>query len=242
MDILLNRILQLIPKKPNGDFEHGEIKKFADILSLKSGNVISDWRSDRSSSYKGKAYEIAGKYHVSLDWLKGEGWPVNMFWDEFVKVCDEKGTSPSEVAFQLQIPDYVMIGWKNGARPDEWAVKNVSDYLDINDKYLKHYCRFSYRTEEWREDLEEEIGRASDNKQLLYLLEKYGVPKQHLYDIRVNAPEKEKSTPKGELIKFDSFDYAMQNETKELAPEDKQVLLDMAKRLNAARKRATGNS
>ena len=72
MDIVLERILSLIPKKPDGKFVHGARREFANKIGLKSGNLISDWVAGRSSSYDGYIYEIADKYNVSVEWLKGE--------------------------------------------------------------------------------------------------------------------------------------------------------------------------
>lgn len=72
MDIMLERILSLIPKKENGDFQHGALKTFANSIGLKSGNLISDWLKGRSESYKNYIYEVSAKYGVSVDWLKGE--------------------------------------------------------------------------------------------------------------------------------------------------------------------------
>ena len=72
MDIMLERILSLVPKKPDGKFVHGALKEFAQTVGLKSGNLISDWINGRSTSYTGYVYEIASKYNVSVEWLKGE--------------------------------------------------------------------------------------------------------------------------------------------------------------------------
>ena len=72
MDIMLERILSLIPRKPDGKFVHGALKEFANNVGLKSGNLVSDWINNRSTSYKGYIYEIAAKYDVSVEWLKGE--------------------------------------------------------------------------------------------------------------------------------------------------------------------------
>lgn len=72
MDITLERIISLIPKKPDGKFQHGELKKFANSIGLKSGNLISDWLKGRSVSYNNYIYEISDKYNVSVEWLKGE--------------------------------------------------------------------------------------------------------------------------------------------------------------------------
>lgn len=72
MDIVLERILSLIPRKENGDFKHGALKEFANTVGLKSGNLISDWMNGRSKSYKNYIYVIAEKYNVSISWLTGE--------------------------------------------------------------------------------------------------------------------------------------------------------------------------
>ena len=72
MDKTLERIISLISKKENGDFKHGALKEFANSIGLKSGNLISDWIAGRSVSYNSYVYEIAAKYNVSVEWLKGE--------------------------------------------------------------------------------------------------------------------------------------------------------------------------
>ena len=72
MDKMLDRILSLIPKKENGDFKHGELAKFARSIGFKDGHIISDWIAGNSESYKNYIYQIADKYNVSVEWLKGE--------------------------------------------------------------------------------------------------------------------------------------------------------------------------
>ena len=62
----------MIPKKDDGKFVHGALKSFANSIGLKSGNLVSDWMAGRSSSYESYVYEIAEKYNVSVEWLRGE--------------------------------------------------------------------------------------------------------------------------------------------------------------------------
>lgn len=72
MDITLERILSLIPKKPDGKYVHGAKKEFAESIGLNHAQIIADWEGGRNSSYKNYLYVISAKYNVSVEWLKGE--------------------------------------------------------------------------------------------------------------------------------------------------------------------------
>ena len=72
MDVTLERILSLIPKKPNGKYVHGAKADFARSIGYTEGGIVSMWESGASTSYQEKLYEIAAKYHVSVEWLRGE--------------------------------------------------------------------------------------------------------------------------------------------------------------------------
>lgn len=71
MDITLERILSLLPRKPNGAYVHGAKAQFADSLGL-AHSLVTMWENGQSRSYKDKLYEISAKYNVSVEWLKGE--------------------------------------------------------------------------------------------------------------------------------------------------------------------------
>lgn len=71
MDISLQRILSLIPKKPDGKYVHGEKKKFCERIGAPV-NIISEWESGKTQSYRSYLYAISAKYGVSVEWLKGE--------------------------------------------------------------------------------------------------------------------------------------------------------------------------
>lgn len=72
MDIVLERMLSLIPRKEDGRFVHGALKSFANSIGLKSGNLISDWMNGRSNSYQNYVYTVAAVYDVSPEWLLGQ--------------------------------------------------------------------------------------------------------------------------------------------------------------------------
>lgn len=72
MDIMLKRILSLIPKKPDGKYVHGAKKKFAESLGFSGGEIVTMWINGSSDSYKNYLYQISSLYNVSVEWLRGE--------------------------------------------------------------------------------------------------------------------------------------------------------------------------
>lgn len=72
MDIVLERILSLLPHDETGKIVRGAKKDFAVSLGYDSGDIVSMWIKGTSTSYKNKLHEIASKYNVSVAWLKGE--------------------------------------------------------------------------------------------------------------------------------------------------------------------------
>ncbi len=72
MDETLNRILSLLPKKPDGKLMHGAKKAFAEKIGLNHPQIVSDWQAGRNASYRNYLYQIAEQYDVSVEWLKGE--------------------------------------------------------------------------------------------------------------------------------------------------------------------------
>jgi hypothetical protein len=72
VDKTLERILSLLPKKPDGKILHGARTEFAKSIGYADGHIFSMWESGSSDSYKKKLHEIAAKYGVSVEWLRGE--------------------------------------------------------------------------------------------------------------------------------------------------------------------------
>lgn len=71
MDIVLERILSLLPHKEDGKLVHGAKKDFADKLGIDK-NIITQWTRGANKSYGNYLYQIADTYNVSVEWLKGE--------------------------------------------------------------------------------------------------------------------------------------------------------------------------
>lgn len=72
MDVVLERILSLLPCDENGKIVRGAKKDFAQSIGYDSGDIVSMWIKGTSLSYKNKLHEIAAKYHVSVEWLQGK--------------------------------------------------------------------------------------------------------------------------------------------------------------------------
>ncbi len=71
MDIMLERILSLIPRKPDGKYVHGAKKEFCERIGAPV-NIVSEWEAEKTKSYRNYLYQIASEYNVSVEWLKGE--------------------------------------------------------------------------------------------------------------------------------------------------------------------------
>lgn len=72
MDITLKRIFLLMEHKENGKIARGGKARFARSIGYDSGDIVSMWENGSSKSYLKKLHEIAAKYDVSVEWLKGE--------------------------------------------------------------------------------------------------------------------------------------------------------------------------
>ena len=71
MDIMLERMLSLIPKKENGKYVHGAKKEFCEAIGAPT-NIVSEWEAGKTKSYRNYLYVVSAKYNVSVEWLKGE--------------------------------------------------------------------------------------------------------------------------------------------------------------------------
>ena len=107
IDILLERILSLIPRKPDGKYVHGAKKTFCERIGAPT-NIISEWETGKTKSYRNYVHAVAMAYGVSVEWLKGE--------------TEQKETSPVRDDTEL-IPGYADL--------TEDEKRKVSDYIDL---------------------------------------------------------------------------------------------------------------
>ena len=59
-----------------------------------------------------------------------------MFWEKYVMLCANKGISPNAVAKELSISSGSVTNWKNGAIPQNLALKKIAEYFNVTVDYL----------------------------------------------------------------------------------------------------------
>lgn len=60
-----------------------------------------------------------------------------MFWDIYVRLCNEVGEAPNVVAAKNGVKSSgTVTGWKNGAIPRESALTRLADYFGVTVEYL----------------------------------------------------------------------------------------------------------
>lgn len=60
----------------------------------------------------------------------------NIFWDNFIMLCNEHNKNPNPVAKELGISSGSVTGWKNGALPRDTTVKKIADYFGVPVEHL----------------------------------------------------------------------------------------------------------
>lgn len=54
-----------------------------------------------------------------------------MFWENFVDLCSQNGTSPNAVAAELGKSSGSVTAWKNGAVPRETTLKKIAEHFSV---------------------------------------------------------------------------------------------------------------
>ena len=106
-----------------------------------------------------------------------------MFWDNFKKICDEKGLKPTPVLKECGISTGSIVRWQKGASPYADAVLTIAEYLNCSTDVL-------LRGSEYIRSGEKQV--SSDELKMLemyrYLPE---VSQEFIYDSIEAAYEKE---------------------------------------------------
>lgn len=54
-----------------------------------------------------------------------------MFWENFARLCNQVGKSPSRVAMDIGLSSTSVVGWKKGAEPRNSTMKQLADYFGV---------------------------------------------------------------------------------------------------------------
>ncbi|MBQ8173926.1 MAG: helix-turn-helix transcriptional regulator [Clostridia bacterium] len=54
-----------------------------------------------------------------------------MFWDNFVKLCNERNTKPNPVAKELGLSSGSVTAWRNGVVPRDTALQKIAEYFGV---------------------------------------------------------------------------------------------------------------
>ena len=57
---------------------------------------------------------------------------VFMFWDNFIRLCENKGVSPNKVAMDLELSNATTTRWKKGSIPQGKTLNKIADYFSVN--------------------------------------------------------------------------------------------------------------
>ena len=63
MDIMLERMLSLIPKKENGKYVHGAKNEFCEAIGAPT-NIVSEWEAGKTKSYRKGRTKVACATHL----------------------------------------------------------------------------------------------------------------------------------------------------------------------------------
>lgn len=59
------------------------------------------------------------------------------FYENYVKLCNSVGKSPSAVAVELKLGKPSVTRWKNGAEPRDATLQKIADYFGVTVDFLK---------------------------------------------------------------------------------------------------------
>lgn len=59
-----------------------------------------------------------------------------MFWNNYVKLCEQKGKTPNAVAAELGLSSGSVTAWKQGRLPRGGTIEMIARYFEVEPAYL----------------------------------------------------------------------------------------------------------
>lgn len=65
---------------------------------------------------------------------------MTRFFEQYKKICEERGISPNGAAKEIGLPSSSVTHWKDGAIPRIKTVQKIADYFCVTTDYLLGYA------------------------------------------------------------------------------------------------------
>ncbi len=88
-----------------------------------------------------------------------------MFYDEFIKLCNRAGKTPTTVAKEIGLAGAHVTKWKNGSTPTDANVFKVCDYFGVSHDYFSAKEKGPALTEQDERDVARDVERIMENLQ-----------------------------------------------------------------------------
>ena len=71
--------------------------------------------------------KLSAHFHVPMESLTDE----NMFFQNYVRLCNKAGISPSAAAVEMGIAKPTVSRWKSGSKPNSATLQKIADYFHV---------------------------------------------------------------------------------------------------------------
>lgn len=140
-----------------------------------------------------------------------------MFYDQFVKLCKERGLSPAAVARNIGLSNSSTTTWKRGAMPKGETLQKLADYFGVSVDFLLDLTPKETETIQYVEDyIVERTGQTRDEVRRSLLEEKILDIPHEIYNRAIEAADaaviaKFKNVPDSQLKRYILEDYQLLN-------------------------------
>lgn len=155
-----------------------------------------------------------------------------MFYDIFLKLCKQKGVTPSAVMRAIGLNKSSASYWKKGVTPSSDTLRKLADYFNVSMDYLlgnvwnpKHVLSESsalgvtaytvlpdnVQAEQHKDDFEEDLKKLSDTARSALKSPKITEPKEQLFNILEELSYEDLEA----LVKFAQFTKYQRQEAQE---------------------------
>lgn len=86
-----------------------------------------------------------------------------MFYDEFIKLCNSIGKSPTTVAKEIGLAGAHVTKWKNGSKPTDANTFKLCDYFGVPHDYFLHKEKAPTLTKKDERDVARDVERIMEN-------------------------------------------------------------------------------